>query len=59
MPDGISEEDRRRIIRNRGKGVPASRMAGDPDVSARHVRRLRARHRKTGGALLGMGRSED
>ena len=59
MPDRLSGEDGRHIIRNRRKGVPASRMARDLDVSPRHVRRLWAGYRKTGDARVGMGRPGD
>ncbi len=59
MPEGLSEDAGQHIVRNRGKGVPASRMARDPGISARCVRRLRARYRKTGGTRPRMGRPRD
>ncbi len=59
MPDRFSEEDRQYIIRNRGKGVPASKIARDLDVSVRHVRRLWTRHQITGDTRLRMGRPRD
>ena len=59
MPDRLSGEDGRHIIRNRRKGVPASRMARDLDVSSRHVRRLWAGYRKTGDTRVAMGRPRD
>ena len=59
MPDRLSGEDRRHIIRNRRKGVPASRIARDLDISPRHVRRLWARYQKTGDTRMAMGRPRD
>ena len=59
VPKRFSEEGRQHIIRNRRKGVPASRITRDLDVSARHVRRLWARHQKIGGTRLRMGRPRD
>ncbi|MDE0265737.1 MAG: DDE-type integrase/transposase/recombinase [Thaumarchaeota archaeon] len=59
MPEGLSEDAGQHIVRNRGKGVPASRMARDPGISARCVRRPRARYRKTGGTRPRMGRPRD
>ncbi len=59
MPEGLSEDARQHIVRNRKKGVPASRIAKDLGISTRCVRRLWARYRKTGGTRLRMGRPRD
>ena len=59
VPDRLSDEARDYIIRNREKGVPASKIAKDLDISARHVRRLWERYQKAGDTRLKMGRPKD
>ncbi len=59
VPGGLSEDARQHIIRNRRKGVPASRIARDLNISARCVRMLWARYQKTGCTRLRMGRPGD
>ena len=56
MAKRITDSAKRYIVSQRKKGVPASKIAKDIDVSPRHVRKLWNRFQKTGTMDTRMGR---
>ena len=55
MSKRVTEESRQYLARRKKKGVPASQIAKDLGITARHVRRLWARFQKTGTTHVRMG----
>ena len=56
MSRRITEESRQYLVRKRRNGTPPSQIARDLGITARHVRRLWARFRRTGTTRAKMGR---